>query len=175
MSTLSLSRSVLALILTTLVTLSGWHCRSTNDINDSKDRNDTGRVAIYLERGVCFGRCPVYNLTVYGSGRAVYAGEQNVKFRGTFEKKFDPDLLNEIFELASELGYFEMEHEYRNPHLSDFPTIRSSIDEGSRSNHVLRYTDDPPANLIKLEDNIDSLFGPDDSWNQTSDPDDDLN
>lgn len=175
MRTRSLIRSFLALTLTTLVILSGWHCRSTNDINDTGVNLDTGRIAIYLERGICFGRCPVYNLTVYGSGKAVYAGEQNVKFQGTFEKQFDPETLNEIYELADALGYFDLEQEYRNPHLTDFPTVRSAVNNGSRSNKVLRYTDTPPAELLRLEEKIDALFSPDGSWKKTADPEGDLN
>jgi hypothetical protein len=164
-----------AFLLIALASLLTWQCRTNSELNDQEVNRSPDSIAVFLERGACFGRCPVYSLTVYRSGYAIYHGKQNVKHNGTFEKKFDPVMLNEVFELAGQLGYFEMDNEYRNPHLTDFPTIRSAINDGSRSNKVLRYTDDPPADLLRIEEQIDALFSPDESWKKKAENPQDLN
>ncbi len=49
---------------------------TNNDVPEDKS------LIITLERGACYGMCPVYSLTIYGNGKVVYKGDMFVKVAG---------------------------------------------------------------------------------------------
>ena len=60
-------------------------------------------VTIELERTSCFGSCPVYQLTIRGTGNCTYSGRQFVGWRGDAQFELDPativGLLNDLYDL----------------------------------------------------------------------------
>jgi len=65
---------------------------------------------------------------------------------------------------AEELGYFDMMDEYRNPHLTDFPTIKTEVRFRGKRKKITCYHSDPPDNLVAMQDYLDGLFAVDVKW-----------
>jgi len=146
-----------AMIIALLFILSSCTNSKQTTINTS-ETIDNDSLAVYLERGVCFGRCPVYSISIFRSGYVIYEGKANVVNIGSFSAQLDEKILDRIFNKADETGYWSLEKEYINPHLTDFPTIRSTINNGNNKNQVTRFTESPPKNLLEIEEYIDSFF-----------------
>lgn len=59
----------------------GTACTSTDScLRDVSSEN----FSVSISKGMCFGVCPVYSATVWGDGRVMYEGQQNVERMGTF-------------------------------------------------------------------------------------------
>jgi hypothetical protein len=117
-----------------------------------------------LERTRCFGVCPYYSIKIYRSGYVLYEGYEHVPDVGRFYFWLTPEQLTALGQKAESLGYFELENEYRNPHLTDFPTIYSEVRFRGKRKKVTRFTASPPKQLVEMEDYIDGLFPPDTKW-----------
>ena len=50
--------------------------------------------SITYETGMCFGRCPVYSVTVYSNGRATFTGRRFTAVTGTREFRVSPGTYN---------------------------------------------------------------------------------
>ena len=59
--------------------------------------------SLRLSQGACFGTCPVYALTVYPDGRAVYEGKQYTPRRGAHLGRVGGDTLAAVRSLAGEV------------------------------------------------------------------------
>jgi hypothetical protein len=118
----------------------------------------------YIERTRCFGICPYYSLHIYRSGYVLYEGYDYVPNVGRFFTYLTKEQIQSIGEKALELGYFELNDEYRNPHLTDFPTIYTEVRFRGKKKKITHYDADPPSNLVEMEKYLDSFFGPETNW-----------
>ena len=46
---------------------------------------------IVYSKGPCFGKCPIYTLTIYNTGFAKFKGRKYTKMDGEFVKQLDKD------------------------------------------------------------------------------------
>jgi len=118
----------------------------------------------YIERSRCFGVCPVYSTKIYRSGYVLYEGKDHVQNIGRFYTWLSHQQLVNIGVKAEETGYFELMDEYRNPHLTDFPTIYSEVRFRGKRKKITCYHSDPPDNLVEVQDYIDGLFNAETKW-----------
>lgn len=127
-------------------------------------------VAMTLERGPCFGFCPVYTVTVRGDGTVQYTGESHVATTGPQTGSVTQDealaLLNEFYradfmalrpeyreETVAALGPDGLVHvESRSP--TDMPTQTVTLQLGSWKKTVVDYWA-APLGLKALEEAID--------------------
>ncbi len=63
-------RQLYILIISSLL---GWSCVSTKKISEGK---------IHYRRTACLGKCPVFDLYVYKTGKVVFYGVKNTKVKG---------------------------------------------------------------------------------------------
>jgi|GEM_PF-768742 len=118
----------------------------------------------YLERTQCFGTCPHYSIRFYKSGYVMYEGYDHVKKIGRFYTYISNEQLKSIGTKAEETGYFELNNEYRNPHLTDFPTIYSEVRFRGKQKKITHYDADPPRNLVEMENYLDKVVAEDADW-----------
>lgn len=122
---------------------------------------------IHIKRTPCFGKCPTYHFTVYESGYAIYEGKYFVEMEGTYQAWVTKKQLDTVYEVAEKIGYFELEHEYDNPGISDLPAVHTAVNKKNKSQHVInRYNG--PEKLRELEKAIDRII-PQLTWEKVSD------
>lgn len=123
---------------------------------------DTGRnVAITLERGPCFGACPIYTLTLYEDGTVAYAGERFVTVTGEQTSQIDPETVQAMVDAFAEAGYFDWDEAYQEATVTDLPTVTTSVTRDGQTHQIVRYAGDPnaPLALPFLEQWIDEMTG----------------
>ncbi len=126
----------------------------------------TDSLVAYIERTRCFGVCPNYSIKIYRSGYVLYEGYDHVTNIGRYYKWITTEQLLGIGLKAEELGYFNLNDEYRNPHLTDFPTIFTEVRFRGKKKKITHYDADPPSSLVEMEKYIDSLFPAGTEWKQ---------
>jgi Domain of unknown function (DUF6438) len=151
-------RPCIHLFLYSILSVMVVSCSGTKNVGADKQVTSGDSLAVYLEKGPCFGTCPMYSVSIYNTGYIVYEGKLNVERIGKYSAFVDSEFINKIMAKADELNYWDLNEEYIDPYLTDFPTIKSELNSGTKQHKVTRYTTSPPENLIKLEDYIDSLL-----------------
>lgn len=122
----------------------------------------------YLERTPCFGKCPWYSIRVYQSGYAVYDGKRDAPRTGKYFTRISRQQLESIGKKAEALKYFELNNEYRNDRLTDFPTVYVEVRYKGKKKAITHYEANPPQALTEMEDFIDQVFV-ESNWQQISD------
>ena len=116
-------------------------------------------VVVTLERGPCFGACPVYRLTVYGDGRVSYEGIRFVRIEGTRTATISEDNVRQLIAEFYAIDYFSLHDEYTHADATDMPSATTSITIGGKTKTIIHYHGDfsTPDELTALEDKIDEI------------------
>lgn len=116
----------------------------------------SGEVLVSLERGACFGRCPVYLVEVRGDGAVHFKGERNVKITEPVDSKLDAAALAKLTARLERSG-FSGWSDFSNHQVTDMATVVLTF----RGKTVRHYLGDEkaPADLTRLEDEVDALIG----------------
>lgn len=124
-------------------------------------------VVISLERGPCYGTCPVYRVTIQGDGWVRYEGRAHVEVVGVDSATIAQEQVRMLVTEFERVGYASLpaRFAYGEPscpsYVTDAPSATTSI---SRAGVTTRVEHDygcegVPAGLTALERTIDSVAG----------------
>ena len=124
----------------------------TNSICDYKieDRKEVKEI-ISINRGACYGTCPIYSFSIFSDMSAVYHGKNFVEKTGTIEFKLSEEEINSILQKANEINYCKMESEYTEM-ITDLPTTHIRIFDKKITDYY-----GAPKELKELEKLIDNI------------------
>ena len=95
---------------------------------------DPQSVVIRLERGPCYGSCPVYGVTLYGDGTVRYDGKDHVRVRGSQTAVIAPGAVRSLVEEIERSGFFSMNDAYIQVSITDAPSaVLYVATDGKRS------------------------------------------
>lgn len=122
--------------------------------------------AARLQRGPCFGRCPVYSVSVNRAGEVSYHGVRDVAETGEREGEADQQALAELWRLLELRGFMRLpDYVPGTPQCgrvaTDMPTLVLAARRDGRE-HVMRYYTGCSAAPAWLEDiarQIDAAAG----------------
>src|SRR5215210_1852938 len=83
---------------------------------------------ITLKRTPCYGPCPVYEVTVSGTGEVEYFGEAHVARAGTHRWKISRRRLQRLAEAFDRANYSRLEDRYTSREFTDAPGCLTSIE-----------------------------------------------
>jgi hypothetical protein len=69
-------------------------------------------VEISLRRTACFGRCPIYEVTLFGDGRVVFKGERFVRVEGEAEGSVEQEQIVELLNALYQNYFFDLRDSY---------------------------------------------------------------
>jgi Domain of unknown function (DUF6438) len=128
---------------------------------------DASAVRITLERGPCFGTCPVYSVTLDGSGAVLFEGRRFVADTGISTGRVPPARIDSLVAELTAGGYFEFADRYRagepgcERYATDLPSVNTEVRIGGRSKRIEHDHGcmGAPQALTALEGRIDSAAG----------------
>jgi hypothetical protein len=122
---------------------------------------DPQSVVIRLERGPCYGTCPVYGVTLYGDGTVRYDGKDHVRIRGSQTAVIAPDTVRSLVEEIERCGFFSLNDAYTQVSIADAPSAVVYVAADGKKKQVRHYLDDfkAPKSLETLENRIDEVSG----------------
>ncbi|MBL8546784.1 MAG: hypothetical protein JNL81_09975 [Hyphomonadaceae bacterium] len=95
-------------------------------------------VEIRLDRGVCFGFCPAYTVTINGEGQVRYEGRSFVNAVGERTATIPRGDVAGLVARFDEIGFERLNDAYR-ANVTDLPTYRVSITRNGRTKTVVDY------------------------------------
>ncbi len=94
-------------------------CNSSKKI--SRTVLDNSKVVITYQCGECFGRCPIYKLSINGEKKmATFTGEKNTEKIGIYTKSISDNELNTFVATFDTAKFNSLENDYLGP-IVDFP------------------------------------------------------
>jgi hypothetical protein len=118
-----------------------------------------GPVRITLQRGVCFGFCPDYTVSIAGDGQVTYEGRRFVNVVGTQTATIPAADVQALLARFDAIGFERLNNEYR-AHVTDLPTFIVTLERNGRTKRVLDYGGTGagmPASVRQLQDEIDRV------------------
>ena len=109
---------------------------------------------VALERGPCFGNCPIYEVTLRSDGLATYVGGDYAPRRGRFEAQVDSAAVARLLARLDSVGFWEMKVD-RQLRVTDLPDVILRAERDGRQHRV--HANLPPAELRPIHAAIDSI------------------
>ncbi len=133
----------------------------------SNDVLPSGKPYAMLEygKGMCFGKCPVYNLTIHSDGNMEYFGKMHVDKLGTYKKRLSKGELANLYTSLKAMNLFQYENEYGG-RVMDISKQEITYREAGKEKKIvckLGYPDE----LIALITKIDKMANSTDGWQLT--------
>ena len=111
----------------------------------------------YYEKTPCFGRCPIFKMSVYHSGFATYDGINFVENIGYHKSKISSEQVESIKELLNNIDFFSLQDKYDNENIMDIPAkVIEARYNGHQKRVLARYN--APEPLREAFKEIDKLF-----------------
>jgi len=112
-----------------------------------------------IDRGPCYGTCPVYTITVYRDGQVEYEGADYVKTKGKATATITAAQVAAIDKLFTDDHYLAYKDSYEHADWTDAPSARTSyLPVGATAAKTIGhyYGDEhAPESLSKLEEAFD--------------------
>lgn len=106
-----------------------------------------------IDRGWCFGTCPVYKVEIFNDGTVLYHGKSNVEKEGDFIGQISSKKMKTLLDIAKRIKYSGFEAQYDN-NISDIPTCTTSIVIDGKRTKVQRRGPGPEG-LTAFEKTLD--------------------
>ncbi len=149
------------IIAAAMVTLIASACGGGDAARDNASSAGPPRtVSIAMERGPCFGRCPVYRVEITDSGKVMYDGRGFVTERGRREATIPAADVQALAKEIEDAGFFELRDNYP-PDATDHATVVTTVTidgKAKRVEHNLASRT-APATLERLYQRIDEVTG----------------
>lgn len=126
-------------------------------IADELPAAEDGQIMISLDRGMCFGTCPVYTVTLYENGTVHWNGEMYVDVIGEASAEVNPDEVRNLSSYIEERGFFTFNDTYVSYDITDLPWATLTVSNGTHVKRIEHYHGDhsAPVVLYNLEDAVD--------------------
>lgn len=122
---------------------------------------DPRSVVISLERGPCYGTCPVYRVTLYGDGTVRYDGTNHVRVMGSQAAVIAPERVKALIDEIERSGFYNLRDDYTEVSVTDAPSAVLYTAVNGRKKQVRHYLGDfnAPGVLETIESRIDETAG----------------
>jgi hypothetical protein len=108
--------------------------------------SDAATQSISIERGPCFGPCPIYKATVYGDDRLVFEGRKFVARQGTHEARIPQGSFGRLIDIAKRHDFASMDAKWPDDKglncpepPTDMPTVIVTVSAADLRHSVSYY------------------------------------
>ena len=117
-----------------------------------------------MERTVCFGTCPAYELTIQTNGKVIFYGKEFVEHKGEKTGDISQDNLDHLIKKIDESHFMQIPSDPDcESRYTDMPSVFLTIELNGQQNSVSHYQGCKgfqfEEELYDLEEAIDSLAG----------------
>jgi len=132
-----------ALMVTLSMLLLGAGCKSSKNMSTVEAQSGDGpNLVISMKKTSCYGRCPVYEISIFSDHRVVLKGEKYLDYVGTFTATIPAEEYQQLYDLFAKSSFFDFEDEYMTA-VSDLPTTYLYFSTQRRSKKIRDYYGSP--------------------------------
>lgn len=161
MSNTSLSILLLIALAATTFILS---CKTTQEVPEDLT---TLTEEIKMQKNPCFGKCPVYTLTIHKGGIATFDGRKFVEKYGIYTKVLSKKEYKKIKKAFNAANFWTLDDDYPS-NISDLPKTRLSFTKDGKTKTVVGDIRRPK--VVKDLDKMMAEIGNSDGWTLRSVP-----
>lgn len=117
---------------------------------------------VSLSRQVCFGMCPIYDVTLFDDGTLTYEGKEYVKIVGSKTKRLDRATIARVKKALRDSGIHALDvHCCDCQDMTDHPTAVIGFAAGGQWKTIVDYhgCGKTPRPVRELEETLDTLLG----------------
>lgn len=143
-------------------------CKNRKNTESIPEMNSTEVIPVLkLMTNACFGKCPMYALTLYNNGKAEYVGRANVDKMGTFTKQIPTEDVANLIKKFNEAKFWEMDDRY----ISDLSDTQKILITQFRNDKSKTVTGDHvrPESLKNLQKLMELIANNKEGWTKTKD------
>jgi hypothetical protein len=156
-----------------------------NSVSQTENTNkiqlkEKAELSLKMERSGCYGRCPIYDLTIQPNGKIIFEGKFWTKVKGTAEDKLTEEQLKQLTAEIEKANFFSLDNAYNYdskncPEIAtDSPGVNLTIKLNGKEKTIDHYhgcSEKKSANqnkdwaetvfpqqLFKLENKIDEII-----------------
>lgn len=144
------------LFLYTLIALLFAPCNASKKATASDKVTDYSKLEIVYQRTACFGRCPIYTLSIHGSSKtADFKGDQNTEKIGNYTRKVSDDELKALVDAFENAKFNDLNDEYLGM-ITDFPIKYITYTNNGKTKKV-KERSGAPKELTDLEKTLEAF------------------
>ena len=125
--------------------------------HDEVASTNHGITEIGIERGGCYGTCPIYTFIIKSDGTFRYKGMKYVEREGEFGGTIPVWYFHDLAQFIRDSGYTELEDSYSRT-VTDNPTTYTMVVMNGKPKTVSNYANSGPTKLWAIEQLIDNLM-----------------
>jgi len=122
-----------------------------------------GITEIGLERGGCYGTCPIYTLVLKSDGTFTYKGVQFVEKLGVFSGTIPVYRFNQLAQFLKDSGYMNLQDGYGEIG-DDRETVYTTVVMNGKRKIVMNHGSGGPSTLWAVEQLIDLALANEAIW-----------
>ncbi|MCW3083774.1 MAG: hypothetical protein JWP12_1140 [Bacteroidetes bacterium] len=124
-------------------------------------------VSFILQKTACFGKCPVYTLTITGENNtALLKGDMNIDKIGNYKKTISDEELTTLVNAFDKNHFFDLLDEYNKPQVMDVPSIYITYSIDGKTKKI-KDRWQAPNELKDLEKLLEAIALSTDGWEKT--------
>ncbi len=128
---------------------------------------DNSKVQIIFQTTACFGRCPIYTMTINGETKtATFVGDQHTEKLGTYTKAISSKELDELVTAFETAKFTSLNDEYMGM-ITDFPVKITTYTNKGQTKKI-RSRSGAPEELIHVEKLL-SGYANSEGWKKSED------
>lgn len=156
--------SPLILIMLCLISCSKETVKSDKE-SGSSEASEKDSTSIIYSKTACYGKCPVYTMTINGDGSVVFEGKENIDKIGKYSLQLTAGEMDSLISAFEESRFFELNDRYYEDY-TDLPTTFITFTHKSRTKKIVDYYG-APKRLKILESKIEEIVKKD-GWKKAN-------
>jgi hypothetical protein len=134
-----------------------FSCKTTKDISQLTEED----VKVYIKRGACFGKCPIYSMKVYDGGYTVLDANKFGKRQGKYSKTLKKKEYKALVKAFNNANVYQFDDEYPSD-IPDLPSILITY-KGESGKKSIIGKDNRPAEVMELQYMLEKIYD-EDNW-----------
>ena len=120
------------------------------------------RQLVSFKKGGCFGRCPIYEITIYENGMALYNGERFTDRLGKHEKMLPAKTLTALKAAMGGIDFFSLPDKYES-RIPDLASSTLTYYKGAKTKTIF-WRENADEGLKALGKQIEAIAGIEEGW-----------
>jgi len=145
----------------------GLLLQSCGTIKMEKDQSKASPSIVY-SKGPCFGKCPIFTMTIYNTGLVKFNGRRYTKMDGKHERQLDKATYVKLVKAFQEKRFWRFDDSY-GMDLVDAATVTISFSDKDKTKTV-KGKSNFPDQLKELALILDELLDDKDAWHMVGKP-----
>lgn len=137
-----------------LIVFGVFSCKTTKNI-ELNSKNIADDDFVLLQRSGCFGTCPIYEITLYASGKINYKGKAYTQYQGFYTGEINKELAYNFFNKIKDYKWVAYPEKYPIDNV-DFPQFQLSYNT-KNIQKTIKGNSRADTEIIELTRELDSF------------------